>query len=82
MTPNEQIDRLQERHEALSESVEMLAALGRKYDRRIARASRRLAELAFETAEVNRRVASLTDLLSGLVLLAQRNEDRIDQPES
>ena len=77
---DDRVERLAERHEALSQSVELLASLGRKYDRRIARANRRIEALAREAAEANQRVTALTEVMAGLIQLARRHEERLDQP--
>jgi CRP-like cAMP-binding protein len=81
VTTEERVDHLSERHQALSESVELLAAMERKYNRRIARANRRITELALQTEEANQRVAALAEVMAGLVQLARRHEERLDQPE-
>ncbi len=57
MTIDERLDRLTDRHEALTQTVEIIASMQRENEKRIAESERRFTE----------RFEKLTDLFGGLL---------------
>jgi archaellum component FlaC len=68
MTIDERLDRLTERHEALTQSVELMALENKERDRR----------LAVENKERDRRLDQIMEGLARLVHVAEIHEQRLD----
>jgi hypothetical protein len=71
MTIDERLDKLAERHEALTQTVEIIASMQRENERRF--------------AENEKRMEKLTDLFGGLLGMVKQHEIRLnnlDQPPS
>jgi hypothetical protein len=68
MTIDERLDRLIERHEALTQTVEIIASMQRENEKRF--------------AESERRFGKLTDLFGGLLEIVKQNEILEDRPPS
>lgn len=75
MSIEERLEKLTERHEALSQTVEIVVGMQRENERRMAETDRRMAE-------TDQRVRTLTDLMAGLVELVRRHEERLDNLDS
>lgn len=67
MTIDERLDRLVERHEALTQTVELMALENREHDRRMAGQDRRMGEIM--------------EGLARLVHVAEIHEERIERLE-
>ena len=78
MTFEERMDRLTERHEALAQSLELVAAMQRENERRI-------AELAAENregfAEMRKGFAETLQFINQLARVAEAHEHRWDSLE-
>ena len=76
MTFEERLDRLTERHEALTQSLELLAGMQRDNERRH-------AELTEETnrrfEETNRQIADVLQFINQLAHVAEAHERRLDR---
>ena len=95
MTIDERLDRLTERHEVLTQSVELMAAEGREIDRRLDRLTERhealaqtveiLAadnrEMAAENRERDRRMGEVMEGIARLLHIAEIHEHRIERLE-
>jgi hypothetical protein len=78
MTIDERLERLTERHEALTQSVELMALENRERDRRQAEI---MEGLAAENRERDRRQAEIMEGLASLVHVAEIHEHRIERLE-
>jgi hypothetical protein len=67
MTIDERLDRLTERHQALTQTVEIIASMQRENEKRF--------------AESERRFGKLTDLFGGLLEIVKQHEIRINNLE-
>ena len=68
MTIEERLDRLTERHEALTQTVEIIASMQRANEERFAESERR-----FE-----RRFEKITDILESLIEIVKQHEIRLN----
>ena len=71
MDIDQRLDRLIERHEALTQTVELMAAENRERDQR----------LATENQERDRRMDEIMEAIARLLHIAEIHEHRIDRPE-
>jgi uncharacterized protein YigA (DUF484 family) len=67
MTIDERLERLAERHESLSQAVELLAGMQRENEERFARNEERLARLM--------------DAMTRLIGVVENHERRLERPE-
>jgi archaellum component FlaC len=67
MTTDERLDKLVERHEALTQSVELL--------------TKDVHELRVHADATDRRIREVADIVSQLAKIAQRHEHRLDRLE-
>ncbi len=74
MTIDERLDRLTERHEALTQSIELMMADNRERDHR-------LKEVVESIASLDRRSAEIMEGLARLVHVAEIHEQRIERLE-
>lgn len=79
------LDRLTQRHEALTQTVEIIAAQMQETDKHIRRLAERHEALAGHVQilttnqeRLQERVAQLTDLMLTLTSIVRRHEDRLD----
>jgi chromosome segregation ATPase len=92
MTIDERLERLTERHEALTQTVELMAAENRDHEARfnaeLDRINRTFSEIGSRFNEINRTFsdlgAALTEItgsLSRLLQVAENHEQRLDRLE-
>jgi hypothetical protein len=74
MTIDERLERLAERHEALTQSVEMMALENKEQDRR-------LTEITEDISKLTSRQAEIMEGLASLVHVAEIHEHRIERLE-
>jgi methyl-accepting chemotaxis protein len=74
MTIDERLDRLTERHEALTQTVELIAAAQMKTDER-------MAHLTETTDHLTERMGQLMDTMNRLANIVISHEERIDDLE-
>jgi hypothetical protein len=74
MSFEESLEKLKQRHEALTQSVELLVA----ENRRVSEENRQMAE---ENKKRDRRLAELMDAVTRLVHVAEIHEQRIERLE-
>lgn len=72
------MDRLTERHEALTQTVELLAAMQTENERR---AAERSADLDKRFAESDRRLGQVLQAITRLGNIAEAHEQRLDHLE-
>jgi hypothetical protein len=72
MTLDERLERLTERHEALTQSVELIVAENRQ-------AAENMANLAAENKERDRRLGEIMEGIASLLHVAEIHEQRLDQ---
>ena len=96
MTIDERLEKLAERHEALTQTVEIMAGMQRENDRRWAETDKRWAETDkrwaetdkrwAETdkrfAETDRRMSQLMEAINSLANIAGAHEQRLDDLEN
>jgi DNA anti-recombination protein RmuC len=75
MTIDERLDKLTERHEALTQTVEIIASMHRENEKLFAE-MRRENEKRF--AENEKRFEKLTDLFGGLLGIVKQHEIRLN----
>ena len=78
MTIDERLDRLTERHEALTQTVEIIASMHSENEKRFAE-MRRENEKRF--AENEQRFQKLTELFGGLLGIVKQHELRLNNLE-
>ncbi|HEX4138574.1 MAG TPA: hypothetical protein VHY84_28445 [Bryobacteraceae bacterium] len=78
MSFEERMDRLTERHEALTQTVELLAAMQTENERR---AAERSADLDKRFAESDRRLGQVLQAITRLGNIAEAHEQRLDHLE-
>jgi hypothetical protein len=71
MTIDKRLDKLTERHEALTQAVEIIASMQRDNEKRFAENERRFAEN-------EKRFEKLTDLFGGLLGIVKQHEIRLN----
>ena len=72
MTLDERLERLTERHEALTQSVELIVAENRQ-------AAENMANLAAENKQRDRRLGEIMEGIASLLHVAEIHEQRLDQ---
>lgn len=75
MTIDERLERLADRHEALTQSVELLAIQGKETDRRI-------SELSSEVSQTTKLVNKMAASIDTLGRIAEMHEHRLDSLEN
>ena len=79
MTPDERLDRLSERVDAIAQSLELLTTLHRDLEQQTAA---RFAETAAQFAETAARFSETLGFINRLARIADIHEDRLDRLES
>ena len=82
MTIDERLEKLAERHEALTQTVEIMAGMQRENDRRWAETDKRWAETDKRFAETDRRISQLMEAITSLANIAGAHEQRLDDLEN
>ncbi len=84
MDPDERLEELIQRHEALTRTVETLAAMHRENEERFARFQREVGrgfdDVARHLQRVTGQMERLTDILTKLVSIVEFHENRITGP--
>ena len=78
MNTDERLDRLVERHEALTQTVELLAAMQRHNNEAIDRISEAQRKTEETKAELNIAMGKLTVTMNRLGNIVIRHEERLD----
>ncbi len=74
MTIDERLEKLTERHEGLTQTVEIIAGMQREYERRFLENEKRFAE-------TDRRLAQVLEAIVGLGNIAESHDHRLDRLE-
>jgi hypothetical protein len=77
MTIDERLTKLAERHEALTQSVELLLRESQEHTLQIGEQSRLIGEQSRLIAETTRQIGALRDASSALLQIVQNHEHRI-----
>ena len=75
MTIDERLEKLTERHEALTQTVELIAAMHRENEKRN---EKRFAVLDGSMTTLTDRMTTLTDTMNRLANIVIRHEERLD----
>ena len=78
MNFEESLERLKERHEALTQTVEIIAAMQKENDRRFAESN---AEFNRRSAEWDRRMGQVLETITQLGHIAESHDHRLDNLE-
>jgi chromosome segregation ATPase len=75
------LERIAERHEALTQTVEIIAGMQKENEKRIQQLSERVAQLGDRVGELTERVGQATDLMLTLTSIVRRHEERLERLE-
>ena len=85
MTFEERLDIITERHAALAQTVELLAAMQRdsfaEHEKRFAENERRFAENERRFADTDRRIGQVLEAITSLANIAEAHEQRLEHLE-
>jgi ABC-type transporter Mla subunit MlaD len=81
MTIDERLERLTERHEALTQTVELIAAIQMKNDERMGHLAETVGHLSESTDHLTERMAQLTETMNRLGNIVISHEERLDDLE-
>ena len=76
MTLDERLERLTERHEALTQTVELMVAENRQAAEKMAAENK---QLAMENKQRDRRLGEIMEGIASLLHVAEIHEHRLDQ---
>ena len=79
MTIEERLEVLTARHEALTQTVEIIAGMQKENERRFAENERRFAETDRRFAETDRRLGQVLEAITQLGHIAEAHEHRLDR---
>jgi len=79
MTLDERLERLTERHEALTQSVELIVAENRQAAENLAAMAAENKQLAAENKQRDRRLGEIMEGIASLLHVAEIHEQRLDQ---
>jgi len=79
MTLDERLERLTERHEALTQSVELMVAENRQAAENLAAMAAENKQLAAENKQRDRRLGEIMEGIASLLHVAEIHEQRLDQ---
>ena len=81
MTLDERLDRLTERHEALTQSVELLMAENRQVAENVANLAAENSKTAAENKQRDKRLGEIMEGIASLLHIAEIHEQRLDGHE-
>jgi regulator of replication initiation timing len=79
MTLDERLERLTERHEALTQSVELIVAENRQAAENLAAMAAENKQLAAENKQRDRRLGEIMEGIASLLHVAEIHEQRLDR---
>ena len=79
MTLDERLERLTERHEALTQSVELMVAENRQAAENLAAMAAENKQLAAENKQRDRRLGEIMEGIASLLHVAEIHEQRLDR---
>ena len=79
MTLDERLERLTERHEALTQSVELMVAQNRQAAENLAAMAAENKQLAAENKQRDRRLGEIMEGIASLLHVAEIHEQRLDR---